>query len=141
MSTNVTNILQHKHLLKVENLDKAIENMATQYFQLTEKEQILLEHKLKDRINDIDKISFVSLVFVFLLPILSKLLVNSDVTNIILSYGLLYTVIGIVVAVSVRNYRRYKFALEVISDIKQGRVIKVKNTNNNDIHIEYINKF
>lgn len=139
MSTNITNILEHKHLLKVENLDKAIENMATQYFQLTEKEQILLEHKLKDRINDIDKLSFMSLVLVFLSPALSKL-VSDDRTAIILTYGIFYMFFGVVVVICINRYRRYKFALEVISDIKQGRVIKVKNTNNSDIHIEYINK-
>ncbi|MCB2359431.1 hypothetical protein [Clostridium estertheticum] len=110
--------------------------MAFDYFLLSVKDRCLYEYKLKDWINEVDKIAMASLVFIFIAPIVSIAMKNYALYTLLLNF-VLYGLIGIFVVCKVYYYKICKLYIEVIISIKNKEIIQVGNYAK---EIRFINK-
>ncbi|WP_143314228.1 hypothetical protein [Clostridium sp. HBUAS56017] len=109
---------------KGKSFKNKIEIIALNYFNRNLEDKKLLEYKLIDLSNDIDKLSLLSLILIFLTPIINIVITQR---NIILGVCTCITEVFamyIMVNETIKNYRFYKMYLEVIKDIKSGVIAK-----------------
>lgn len=103
--------------------NKKVREISIDYYDKSDEEKIILEIKLNDLINNIDKLSFASL-FIFTIPPLLEAITRNDTRNtIIIAYFILYIVFGVIVISAVSLYRFYKMYLNIIENIKNKRII------------------
>lgn len=108
---------------KNNNMEKVVNSMAFDYFRMNIKERCLFEYKLKDCINDVDKIAMASLVFIFIVPITSVAFENSGLIKLVL-YFVLYIIMGRFVVSKTNHYKICKLYIEVITSIKNEEIIQ-----------------
>ncbi|MDT8718999.1 hypothetical protein IAI10_20300 [Clostridium sp. 19966] len=104
--------------------------MALNYEKLNDEDKYILESELKDKIIDIDKTVLISIVLVFLSPLIN--IIPTYVLLKIIAYVAYCILFSRYIVVSVKKYRVYKFYLQVINDVNTGTITFV-NENKKDI--------
>lgn len=101
-----------------EEISNIVDEMEKDYVaKETEREKILMEYRLKDIINDIDKTSFISFNLALITPIISNTFID-DKKAIVAILTIFYFFISRYIIIAVRYHRCCKLYLDVIADIK-----------------------
>ncbi|NFM17903.1 hypothetical protein FDB88_11965 [Clostridium sporogenes] len=124
-SKNYKDLKKYKDKMENEDIDCVVEKMALDYFKMNIEEKQLFELELKDKINEIDKFSFISLTFVFITPVLSFILSEQKLLLIICCF-ILYISIGRTISKVINSYRCCKLYLNVILKIQENKIIEIE---------------
>lgn len=125
----------YKYSLKSTKFKNTIDRMAIEYIKMDGQKREIFKMRLKDRANDFDKLTWLSLIFITV-PIIvngiSSMLIRklgrqflTDNFPIIIGMGL-YVLIASFVLRYINQYRKTKLFLEVIEHVNDGKIIVYK---------------
>ena len=113
------NIGKYKKLFKILTLEDILEMMQSDYEKLRPDERRVVEIKVKDAINDIEKISLLGILMSLAVGVINNFYENNKIVAgiIILAF---YIILSMVIVYYTRYYRVCKIYLEVIQMINQN---------------------
>ncbi|KEI16966.1 hypothetical protein Z959_08235 [Clostridium novyi B str. ATCC 27606] len=125
-SKKYKDLKRYKEKIENEDIDCVIEKMALDYFKMNIEEKYLFELKLKDIINEVDKIPFLSLMLIFIPHILKSTLTGFPIAVLVSLYLIIYILMGRIIIKSVDLYRCCKLYLEVIFKIQENKITEIE---------------
>lgn len=113
-------ITKYKKLAKTLTLEELLEKMQSDYEKLELEERRVVEIKIKDAVNDIEKLSLIGILLSLATAVINNFLSddNKKIAGIIIL--IIYIFIGITFVFYIRYYRICKIYLEVIEMVKES---------------------
>lgn len=98
-----------------------IESVSLSYLNKSNEEKLCIEYELKNYISDINKLEYLSIIGLFLIPIIE----NMFNKFFLISYCLIiFIFLAKFIPSNIERYKFYKFYLNIIEDIKNQRIVE-----------------
>lgn len=111
-------VKKYKKKMGKETIKSITKSMAIDYFYSLRHDKLLIKYRLQDIVNDIDKITTISIVISLIGLILGNIFNQyKDIVLIIL-----LILISLYLIDSVKYYRTCKLYLQIIKDIDEGQL-------------------
>lgn len=112
-------VKKYKEKIGKEPIKSITESMARDYFYSLRYDKLLIKYRLQDIVNDIDKVTTISIVISLVGLILGNISKQyNDIINGIII--VLYVTISVYLIDLVKYYRACKLYLQIIKDIDEG---------------------
>lgn len=113
------NLQEYKKLVKEIPLEELLERMENDYEKLNAQERMILEIKIKDKANDTEKVSLISIVASFGTTAISNAYKGAEMIGVVVLIFVYIWIANILVR-NIRENRISKIYLDVINMVKEN---------------------
>lgn len=113
------NLEEYKVLIKEIPIEELLERMENYYEELNAQERLILEIKIKDKVNDTEKVSLISIVASFGTTVISSAYKGFEEIGVFVLICVYAWIVNILIR-NIRENRISKIYLDVINMVKEN---------------------